>query len=194
MATAVETEVYTIVAEPLTAEAYAPFGAVLSAEGQERLPIDLYGDRINVFRPAALDADSDQPMEWLFVESRIREFRVLFLERHLQITQAFIPMGGDPIISVVAAPDCRLENDVPAFDEVRAFIIPGGVGAQIHRGTWHEPPFPLIDGSYALITSHQALTKGLGLALNERGEIGSLDVDKRSITERTGKILRVALP
>src|SRR5436190_413976 len=109
MATAVETEVYTIVAEPLTPEAYAPFGTVLSAEG-------------------------------------------------------------------------------------RAFIIPGGVGAQIHRGTWHEPPFPIIDKSYALITSHQALTKGLGLALNERGEIGGLDVDKRSITERTGKILRVALP
>src|SRR5207249_2080618 len=35
MATAVETEVYTIVAEPLTREAYAPFGTVLSAEGQE---------------------------------------------------------------------------------------------------------------------------------------------------------------
>jgi ureidoglycolate lyase len=194
MATAVETEVVTITAEPITPEAFAPFGTVLSAEGQERLPIDLYGDRVNVFRPAPLDADPTQPMEWLYTENRIREFRVLFLERHMQLAQAFIPMGGDPIISCVAAPDCRLENEIPAFDEVRAFIIPGGIGAQIHRGTWHEPPFPLVDRSYTLITSHQALTAGLGLALNESREIGDLDVDKRNITERTGKILRIALP
>jgi ureidoglycolate lyase len=186
------TGVRTIVAEPLTTEAFAPFGEVLTLEGQERLPIDLYGDRIDVYRPALIHADT--PIEWLLVYLRLREFRIHFLERHEELAQAFVPLAAHPFISVVAAPDAREEDGVPAFDEVRAFIVPGDRGIQIHRGTWHEPPFPLVDGALCLVTSHQALTAGLGSELDERREIHRLDVDKRNITERTGKILKVQLP
>ena len=71
------TEIRTVTAEVLTPEAFAPFGEVLTVEGQDRLPIDLYGDRIDVFRPALIHADT--PIEWLLVRSRIREFRRCFL-------------------------------------------------------------------------------------------------------------------
>ena len=36
------TEVKYLQVEPLTREAFAPFGDVLSVEGRERLPINLY--------------------------------------------------------------------------------------------------------------------------------------------------------
>ena len=64
MATAVDSsvETYTIVAEPLTPEAFAPFGTVLTRRDQERLPINLYGGKVDVYRPAAIEAD--QPLEW----------------------------------------------------------------------------------------------------------------------------------
>ena len=107
------------------------------------------------------------------------------------VAQAFVALE-QPFSSWVAAPGATLVDDVPAFDEVNAFIIPAGQAAQIHKGTWHEPPFAIVDQSYTLITSHQALTAGLGLALAAKGEIGDLDVDEHSITERTGKILRIA--
>ena len=54
-------ETYTIVAEPLTPGAFAPFGTVLTRRDQERVPINLYGGKVDVYRPAPLDAD--QPLE-----------------------------------------------------------------------------------------------------------------------------------
>lgn len=188
----VDQEVRTVTAELLTREAFAPFGTVLSPEGLERLPIDVYGDRKNVFRVASIE--SNRPVEWLVTRSMLREFRVVYFERHLQLTQAFIPLGGDPIITVVARAEAKEEDGVPATDEVHAFIVPGNMGVQVHRGVWHEPPLPLVDGSLQLVTSHASLTAGLGAGLDERGEVLEQDVEKRNVTERTGYVLRVALP
>ncbi len=194
MATKMELEpaVRTIKAQLLSREAFAPFGDVLSAEGLRRLPIELYGDRIDVYRPALFE--SDQPVEFLLTRSKLREFRVSFLERHLELTQTFIPLGGHPFIAVVARPDAREEKGIPALDEIRAFFVPGDAGINIHRGTWHEVPLPLVDGALMLVTSHQSLTRGLESGLTERREIHKLDVENRNVTERTGLVLRVDLP
>lgn len=188
---ATEAVVHEITAEMVSAERFAPFGDVLGLDGQERLPIDLYPN-VDVFRPAAIHAATD--IEWLLVRTSIREFRLLFLERHAQLAQAFIPLGGAPFVSVVAPADAREEDGLPALDTIRAFIVPGDCGIQINTGVWHEPPFGLVDGSLQLITSHQALTEGLRTALNERHEIAQQDVDKRNVTERTGKIVKITLP
>lgn len=185
-------EVWTVKAEPLTREAFAPFGEVLGLEGLERLPIDIYGDRIDVYRPGVFE--SDQPVEFLLTRNRLREFRVHFLERHVELTQTFIPLAGHPFILAVAPPDCREEDGVPALDAVRAFFVPGHTAVNLRRGTWHEPPFPLVDGGLTLYTSHRALTQGLQSELDERGGIHRLDVEKRNITERSGIVLRIELP
>lgn len=185
-------EVRSITAELLTPEAFAPFGYVLSPEGREREPIDLYGGTKDVYRVAAIE--TDRPMEWLVTRSMMRDFRVLYLERHLELTQAFIPLGGAPVIVVVARADAREEDGMPALDELHAFIVPGNAGAQIHRGVWHEPPFPLVDGSLQITTSHQSLTKGLGADLDTRGEIKEADVEKRNMLERAGYVVEIRLP
>src|SRR5580704_10012585 len=112
---AAETAVHTITAAMLTAERFAPFGHVLGLEGQERLPIDLYPG-VDVFRPALIHADTD--IEWLLVRTSIREFRLMFLERHMQLAQAFIPLAGAPFVSVLAPADAREEDGFPAFDEI----------------------------------------------------------------------------
>jgi ureidoglycolate lyase len=161
-------------------------------EGHERLPHSLYGNRINTFRLAHIDTDT--PIEWLFVDLHRRELRVFYLERHLLLAQAFIPLGGDPIVLVVARPDAREEAGIPAIDEIHAFVVPGNCAVQIHKGTWHEPPFPLVESALALLTSHHALTEGLGSELDKRREINRLDVEKRNVTERAGYILRFELP
>jgi ureidoglycolate lyase len=184
-------EVRTVVAEPITREAFAPFGELLSVEGRERLPIDLYGDKVDVYRA---DFHSNRPMEWLLTTLRVREFEIRWLERHLELTQTFIPLGGHPFVLAVAAPGARLEHDVPALDEIRAFIVPGTVGAQIHVGTWHEPPFGLVQEQVVVYTSHADLTAGLGSNLNERKSIGQLDVDKRNIAEHAGHRVKITLP
>jgi ureidoglycolate lyase len=192
MATTAEpgTEVRSLTVEPLTIEAFAPFGDVLSVEGRDRLPINLY-EGIDVYRA---DFESARPMEFLLTQNKVREFRVLFLERHLELTQMFVSLGGDPFIQVVAKPDARMDNDVPAFDEIRAFMVPGNVGTNMHIGTWHEPPFALVDDQVFLYTSHADLTVGLGASLDQRKSIGELDVDKRNVTEHGGYVLRLEMP
>lgn len=184
----VETAVIRV--EQLTPEAFAPYGVVLTAEGQEPLPITMYGDRFRVYRPAPLEAD--QPLEWLLNEADVRDFEVLFLERHLGVCQAFIPLGGNPWVLAVAAPDAELRSDVPAPETVHAFLIPAGHAVQMHLGTWHEPPFPVAAKSLLLSTSHEPVTRALQTELDEHGGIQRLDVDKRHLFERSGIHYRIA--
>ncbi len=184
------TEVKYLQVEKLTPEAFAPHGDVLSTEGRDRLPIDLYPG-VDVFRA---DFSTNRPMEWLLTRNKVRDFKVEFLERHMELTQAFISLDGLPFIQIVAAPDARLENDVPALDEIHAFMVPAGTATNMHPGTWHEPPLGLIDDQTFLYTSHADLTAGLGADLDGKSSIGEKDVDKRNITEHAGYALRIALP
>lgn len=184
-------EVRTVVAEPLTVEAFEMFGDVIGPEGRERLPIDLYGGTVDAY---SIPVRADEPFEWLVNRLRYRGLQIINLERHKGLSQAFIPMDGAPFIQVVAAADATLVDDVPASDEVRAFIVPGNRGVQIDVNVWHEPPFPMQAEQLLIVTSHQSLTKGLQSKVDASQEIGQLDVDKRNIFDRAGYELRVSLP
>jgi ureidoglycolate lyase len=175
---------HVITAEQLTREAFEPFGEVLGT-GTEPLPIDLYDGTIEL--------EADQPVEFLHLRSRARPLRLKYIERHFELTQTFIPLAGHPFISVLARPDAELENGVPKPSEFHAFIVPGDTAINIHRGTWHEPPFPLHDDSLCLCISHRALTQGLGSELDERGGIHKLDVDKHNMAE-LGLDIQIRLP
>lgn len=191
MTSATDRDVCIVTAEAISPEGFARFGKVLAPDTVEPLPTGLYPG-VQVFIPASIHAETD--IEWMLTRTDVREFRVVFLERHMQLSQAFIPLGGDPFLSVVAPADAREEDDFPALDEIRAFIVPGNCGIQIDPGVWHEPPFGLVNGSLQLLTSHQNLTRGLRSGLNERREIAQLDVEKRNVVERTGRIVRIGLP
>lgn len=184
-------EVRTVVAEPLTPEAFAPYGEVIGPEGRERLPINLYGGTIDAYN---IPCRADEPFEWLVNRMRYRGLRIHNLERHAHLQQAFVPMDGAPFICAVAAADAELVDDVPASDEVRAFIVPGNRGVQLDVNVWHEPPFPMQAEQLTIVTSHQSLTKGLQSKVDATQEIDKLDVDKRNITERAGYELRISLP
>lgn len=141
--------------ETVTSEAFQAFGHVLSPDGRTRLPINTYGEKLDLYRNGF---ESDQPIEWFIFAGRTRWNGVLFLERHQQLTQTFIPVGGKGFYTVVAKPGCREENGFPALSEMRAFYVPGDVAIQLHRATWHENPMPQQDNTRMLVTSHAALT------------------------------------
>lgn len=183
-------DVRTVEAEPLTLEGFAPYGDVIGPDGRDRLPINLYGGTVDAYN---IPVVAEEPFEFLVNRLRYRGLRIHNLERHKGLSQAFIPMDGAPFIQVVAAADAPLENDVPAPDSVRAFIVPGNRGVQINTNVWHEPPFPLQAEQLLIVTSHQSLTKGLQAKVDASQEIGELDVDKRNITDRAGYELRVSL-
>ena len=175
--------VVTIPAEMASVDGFAPFGELLTTVGEPTPHV--YGDALAPYRAGRLRSDAE--VEWIITTYRLREFRVQYLERHHNITQAFIPLGGDPIVVAVARPDAPLTNGVPDLQEVRAFVVPGTMAVNLHLGTWHEVPFPTVEGQTTLLTSHSGVTAGWA-SLDESGEIDrpEADEEKRDVLERTG--------
>jgi ureidoglycolate lyase len=58
------------------------------------------------------------------------------MERHFNVTQAFIPMDGS--VSVVAVAPPTDPKAVPRPEQVRAFLIDGTIGFRYKVGTWHS--------------------------------------------------------
>lgn len=129
--------------EPLTAEAFAPFGDVLDATGDFRLinagMCHRHHDR------AALDfGDHGQAGISIFnAVPRSLPYEFNLIERHPDGSQAFLPMSEHPFLVIVAeSPDA-----VP-----RAFVTNGQQGINLHRGTWHGVLTPLhAPGVFAVV-------------------------------------------
>lgn len=189
---ATDLPVHTLTAELATAENTARFGQLLYAEG-EGLP-HVYGDSLHTYKVGRLEAAGPvESIEYIWtLNHHNRGQRVLYLERHLQITQSFIPLGA-PIIAVMAPPDARIENEMPALDEIRAFVIPAFAGFNMHRGTWHEVPTAVYPETVVLLTSHAAVTSGWA-ELDKPGQINAGDVEKREVSLHLGVDLRWSIP
>ena len=136
-----------IKAQPLTRDAFAPFGDVLDASGTPDKIINAglcgrFHDRARMdFGPEGRAGIS------LFeAEVRALPYRFDLLERHPDGSQAFLPMTQHPFL-VITAPD---ENGHPGFPQ--AFLTAPGQGVNFHRGTWHGVLTPLhAPGLFAVV-------------------------------------------
>ena len=141
----------TVVAQPLDAEAWAPFGWIPvpdtdAADGAHRLEFDWQDPHVNVI--------SHAPGEVERVGDGLRCDR---LYRHATHTQVLLTLNGPSVIAV-AAPGSDLA--VPGgADAVRAFRLEPFESFVLHRGTWHWGPFPLGEEPVRLFN-----VQGLGYA------------------------------
>ena len=129
--------------EPLTAQAFAPFGDVLDATGDFRL-INAGLCRRHHDR-AMLDfgPDARAGISIFNAEPRALPYRFDLIERHPDGSQAFLPMTERPFLVIVAT-----GPDTPP----RAFLTNGAQGINLHRGTWHGVLTPLsAPGIFAVI-------------------------------------------
>jgi ureidoglycolate lyase len=136
-------------AELLAPDSFAPFGEALCLRDQ---PPDFHGTT-SVGWKASYEG-SGAPLI-MTLSSRYAGMRCTTLERHLNVTQTFIPLGRVPAIIAVAAPTDR--DATPAPEDVRAFIIDGSCGYVLKAGAWHSPDrYPLFPPSaeIVIITSH----------------------------------------
>ena len=113
------TRVVTIEAEPLTPEAFAPFGKVLD---ESRFIL----------------ASNEFPFFANLVTLRPSTEDVTYVNRHHDHNQIFASIGGDPMVVIVADP--RLPGD--GFDptKIRAFKTDGNAAIVFHVDTWHLAP------------------------------------------------------
>lgn len=135
-----------IVARPLSAEVFTPFGDVIDTSGAPDRLINAglcgrYHDR------ARLDFGDGRAGVSLFdAEPRSLPYELDLVERHPDGSQCFIPMTGHPFL-VIVAPD---EGGTPGTP--LAFLTAPGQAVNIHRGTWHGVLTPLhAPGLFAVI-------------------------------------------
>lgn len=130
----------TLTVEPLTANAFAPFGDVIETEGRDSFLINS-GSTRRYHRLACvqLAKPEDQAIISIFRASALpRPLTISMLERHPLGSQAFVPLRGKPFLIVVAPP-----GDSPRGDTVRAFLSNGRQGVNYHRAVWHHPVLSL---------------------------------------------------
>jgi len=113
-------------AEPLTAEAFAPYGQVI---GLEDVRIELREQEVFHLDILAYDR---------------KPIRVDHLNRHYTATQALVPLNGKPVVIVVGAPELTFES-ADDIGKLRAFLFDGSRGINLALRVWHEGPFPLME-------------------------------------------------
>ena len=120
----------TIQAQPLTAEAFAPYGRVVKEDRQ------------------ALQMEEGKFTARLMTVRRVPD-RIDHINMHTDHSQMFVPLSGDRLVVIVAPPDVPAEP----FDasKIAAFITDGKQTFIFHPGTWHIEPRALDKDSCQVI-------------------------------------------
>ncbi len=134
-----------LVARPITAEAFAPYGEVIATGGPSVTINEGLCQRFSDL--ATFDLDGGQVGLSLF-QSHLRAlpYTCDLLERHPLGSQCFIPMSEAALL-IIVAPD---NNGQPG--EPEAFLTTNDVAVNIARNTWHGVLAPIKGtGLFAVI-------------------------------------------
>ena len=131
-----------ILAEPLTADAFAPFGQVLAGTGAatER--------RAFAARMHNARAQAQPNLTWMRIVPQPLPVTVTALERHPHSNQSFVPMNGTRQLVVVCPSNAGGE---PLLAQARAFVASGSQGVNYDANVWHAPRVALCaPGEFAM--------------------------------------------
>ena len=143
----------TLVAEPLDAAAFRPFGEVIDRRSvQSTLGINA-GTAQRLHDLARIDAapGGHAGISVVRAQPRALPFQVQCVERHRLGSQAFVPLAAARWLVVVAPGDA-----VPQWDRLRAFLASGEQGVNYRPGTWHHPLIALDRESEFLVVDRVA--------------------------------------
>ncbi len=136
----------TIVAQPLTADNFAPYGTVIELRDAPDQLINQgrCGRHHDVAQPDIVDGRAG--ISLFSSEAFTLPFQFEMVERHPLGSQAFLPLHRNPFL-VIIAPD---DNGTPGTP--LAFLTAPGQGINITRNTWHGVLTPLAEpGLFAVI-------------------------------------------
>lgn len=137
-----------LVPEPLSGEAFAPFGQIVRLAPQPGEAINAgTAERSNTQATLDLRTASADPVLHVYVaKARTMPLAVTMLERHREGDQSFIPLGRQRFLVVVAG-----TGETFARGDVRVFVTAPGEGVVYRRGCWHHPLIALGDGDRFLV-------------------------------------------
>ncbi|MBN1206893.1 MAG: ureidoglycolate lyase [Myxococcaceae bacterium] len=133
-------------AQPLTREAFAPFGDVIGLELAGGTSAN-QGTATRYDRVAQLASSRPGAQPNLAVFRSVAKalpFEVRLLERHPCSTQLFVPLACRRFLVVVCPDDARGE---PAVARLHAFVCGPGQGVNYRAGVWHHPIIALDEAA-----------------------------------------------
>lgn len=182
------TDIHRLRAERATPDNTAPFGWWLGSDAPG--PVSgsgFYGDAVSLRKPAAFVTDNT--LEVSVATIHRRPLQVNWLERHFLHTQTFIPLGGKPMLLVLAPP--TPEAELPDIADVRALLFDGSAGFALKIGAWHEFPMALVDNTDVIVLLRRDTVRDL--RHKQGNEAHGPDLDKKDIVARCGVVLAVDL-
>ena len=148
--------------EPLSADAFRPFGEVIEAgSGAQQFPInDGFATRYHDLAHVDVARGGGRVGLSIFrALPRTLPMRLCVMERHPLGSQAFVAMSELPFLVVVAPPTEPL-----LLQQIRCFLAAAGQGVNYAPGTWHHPLIALERSSDFLVIDRCA---GTGNNLDE---------------------------
>ncbi len=133
-----------VVAQPLTAEDFSPFGDVVSADLRSGIAMN-QGTAVRIDHAAALQHDRPDAQPNLVVARCVAQkmpLQIKLLEQHPHSTQCFLPMQCTRFLVCVAP---KLADGTPDLAGLKAFICLPAQGVNYHAGVWHHP-IAALDG------------------------------------------------
>ena len=113
-----------IKAEPLTPEAFRPFGQVV---GRDEVKLDLR---------------EGEEFRMGIIHMRNRGYQIASMNHHRNSTQALIPLENKACLVIVAPPGATF-TEASDLKQVKAFLCDGSVGINIGLHTWHQALLPI---------------------------------------------------
>ena len=117
-----------LIAKPLTAEAFRPYGAVLMAGGEAPERFEYAGNIENNRKHAKPNLT--------FIHAIPKPPLIGAVERHRFSSQTFVPMNGVRYLVGVCPPT---SDGGPDLSRLVAFIADGGQAVNYDAGAWHSP-------------------------------------------------------
>jgi ureidoglycolate lyase len=144
----------------LSARAFAPFGDVIEIDGREPRSInDGTCRRFDDLACIDVTAQGGRVSLSIFeADARPLPLRIDLLERHPLGSQAFVPLGPEPFLVVVAD-----EGDLTAGG-IHVYLSSGQQGVNYRRNVWHHPLIALHERARFLVVDRA----GLGPNCEER--------------------------
>ena len=135
--------------QPLSAEAFKPFGDVIQAnDAAKHFSINQgYAERYD--RLALVDANDLGGQAGISIfraKARPMPIELSVLEKHPLGSQAFMPMSGHAYLVVVAP-----GGEKPDTDKAQCFLASATQGVNYAKGTWHHPLLALHDGDFLVV-------------------------------------------
>jgi ureidoglycolate lyase len=132
--------------EPLTREAFAPYGDVVDTAGVEPQLLNQGTARKYAALATVAIADGDASISLFHAAPRALPLALRMIERHPLGSQAFVPMRPTRFLVVVAG-----SADAPRPADLRAFLVSGQQGINFRAGVWHHPLTALEESDFLVI-------------------------------------------